>query len=276
MLNIIKADLYRISRSKGFYITIVLLLLFIGLQTAASSTGVIGVSTDISDADTDGGGGVIMIQDSEENKEQFTGMTAPFELMTVTDNLLYFILPFIIFVGSTDFSVGTAKNVLANGVPRIKYYLAKLILSCIFCTGVLLVNITLPVIVGTIKSGFGGTFGMDFVGKVIRPFAAQLFMCIAVTCVGVFFVFVTKRTAAVNGAYIAFCFIPLLLVFTLNEIFGNLSYLFDYDVPMNIRMLLNIDSASSTDIARAFAIGGFYILASTIGGIAVFRRSEIK
>ena len=43
MLNIIKADMYRILRGKGFYITIILLLVTIALQTAVSSKATVGM-----------------------------------------------------------------------------------------------------------------------------------------------------------------------------------------------------------------------------------------
>jgi ABC-type transport system involved in multi-copper enzyme maturation permease subunit len=270
MLNIIKADLYRILRGKGFYITIILLLAFIILQTSASSVGTIGVyMTYEEDMDT----GTII---SEDGGKLFTGMSATFEMMSVTDTLLFFILPFIIFIGSADFSAGTAKNVLANGMPRIKYYLSKLILSCIFCIAVLSLNVILPVVVGTIKNGFGGTLDIGYVGKLARPFLSQLFICIAVTCVGVFFVFATKRTAAVNGAYIAFYFVPILTLFTIVQFNSNLEFLYNYDISLNIRKLILIDLLDSADIIRAFAIGAFYIIASTIGGILLFKKSEVK
>jgi hypothetical protein len=230
------------------------------------------MDTDITDQIT----GELELVLPDGNSEKLTGRNAPFEMMAVTDTILYFLLPFIIFIGAADFSSGAAKNVLSNGVPRVKYYLAKLILSCAFCICVLLVYIILPVIVGTIKNGLGGALDMDFMGRLLRPFLAQTFLCIAVTCVGVFFVFVTKRTAAVNGAYIAFCILPTMILFIFIQINEKLINLLNYDIVTNIRMFAKIDVAQTKDIIRAFAIGGFYILASTIGGIAVFRKSEIK
>ena len=53
-------------------------------------------------------------------------------------------------------------------------------------------------------------------------------------------------------------------------------FLFDYDIISNIRMFANMNAATSADITRAFALGGFYIIASTVGGIFLFKRSEIK
>jgi ABC-type transport system involved in multi-copper enzyme maturation permease subunit len=192
------------------------------------------------------------------------------------DVLLYFLLPFIIFIAAADFSTDAVKNVLSNGMSRIKYYFSKLILACIFCFLVLITQVIISIITGTILRGFGGDFNIEFIGLVLRPFLAQSVIFIGVTCVGIFFVFATKRTAAVNGAYIAFCMLPLLIMIILYQFNDNLEFLMNYDIIMNIRLLASIDIAETKDIIRAFAIGGVYILASTIGGIAIFKKSEIK
>ena len=272
MLNIIRADLYRILRGKGFYITAFLLILYIVLQVAANSTGGVMVTSSSMVAYTDADGTV------HYSYEQpiFTGSLAPIKMIENADVMLYFLLPFIIFIAAADFSTDAVKNVLSNGMSRIKYYLSKLILSCIFCFLVLITQVIVSMITGTILRGFGGDFNIEFIGQILRPFSAQLVMFIAVTCIGIFLVFATKRTAAVNGAYIAFCMLPLLIMLILYQFNDKLEFLMDYDIVMNIRLLAGIDTAASGDIVRAFAIGGFYILASTIGGIMLFKRSEVK
>jgi len=262
MLNIIRADLYRILRGKGFYITMILMIAFIIIQTAANSKGGVGIY--ISEADETS---VFLAP------EAFTGSTAPFEMMDNTDTLLYFLLPLILFIAASDFSDNTLKNVLSNGMPRIRFYLSKLILVCIFCVIFLLAQTVFSIITGTILRGFDGMFDIEFIGRLLRPLSAQLFMCIAVACVGVFFVFTTKIT---TGAYIAFCLLPMMIMFLLYMLNNDLDFLFKYDIISNIRMLANIDMAETTDIIRAFLVGGFYIIASTIGGIAIFRKSEVK
>jgi hypothetical protein len=65
-------------------------------------------------------------------------------------------------------------------------------------------------------------------------------------------------------------------MFIFYQLNNNLEFLFKYDIIANIRMLAYIDISETADIVRAFAVGAFYILASTIGGIAIFKRSEIK
>ena len=280
MLNIIRADLYRILRGKGFYITLILLIAFIALNTGAQG----GVQLFTVSYTGENEANTITTAVNENVKIEkgiapavptFTGT----ESMSNTDLYLYFLLPFIVFIAAADFSTYTAKNVLSNGMPRVKYYFSKLILSGIFCLCILILNILIPIIITAIITSIipnlNVNVDVNFV-NLIKPFFAQLFLCISVMCVGIFFIFTTKKTAAVNGAYIAFCFLPLMIMFILYQINNKLQFLFNYDVISNIRMFAEINTAASGDIIRAFAIGAFYMLASIIGGILIFRKSEIK
>ncbi len=260
-MNIIRADLYRLVRSKGPYITLGIYLFFILMQSIVSSVGHMGVQTEMTDT---------------MEPLIFTGTTAAFEMMKAGDNLLYFLLPFIIFIGAADFSSGTAKNVLANGINRTKYYLSKLISTSVVCFLLMLIMVVVSIVCGTIKNGFGGTFDMDFIIRLSKPFFTQLLLCLGVNSVAIFFTFVTRRTAAVNGIFIAFCTVPLLVVAILADINSDLDVLAKFDVVANIRMVVPFDALATADLIRVLAIGTFYILASTIGGIYLFRRSEIK
>ena len=278
MLNIIKADMYRILRGKGFYITTIILVLFIVTQVMSNNAAGVFVTTNTNDSlmVTYDENGNEVITSSYEEPPKYTGSLAPFKMMENADVLFYFILPFIIFAVSADFSADTIKNTISGGMPRIKYYLSKLILSFLFCFYVLFVTILISIITGTILYGFGGQFNLDLILRILRPFLAQLFMLISVNCVGVFFVFLTKRPAVMNVSYIAFCLLPIMIMSFIIMAKPDFEFLFNYDNAMNIRLLAGIDTAASTDIIRAFMMGGIYILASTIGGILIFKKSEIK
>jgi ABC-2 type transport system permease protein len=245
MLNIIRADLYRISRGKGFYITTALLLLTIGLDRASSNA----------DNSFYAMGDIVVL-------------------------LIYFILPFIIFVCAADFSSKTIINVLSNGTPRAKYYLSKLILSCAFCIFVLFLNIFSAFIIEIARNNFRDVFTMMLTGNIMRTFFAEMLMCITVTCVGVFFVFSTQKTSAAIGAYIALFWAPYFIFNTIIAIFfdrdHSLAYLYNFDFSYNLARIAQMDTWSPAEITRVFAISAFYLSASTIGGILVFKRSEIK
>ena len=260
MQNIIRADLYRIFKSKGVYITsaVFLGLLFLTLFT----NGTIGVGTGI--------------MPESLGDLSVTGANAPFIAMEEADLLLYFMLPLVIFIACADFSSGTVKNVLSSGVSRSKYYASKLLLSCVFCVVLITAKVVIATASATLIHGFGGVFGIDYAVSVLKPFLMQLFLLISATCVCVFLVFTTKKTAAVNGIYIAWAFVPILILSMLMDVSENAVELMHYDLTLNIKAFANFTARTSEDISRALIICGFYILASTVMGIVLFNRSEIK
>lgn len=262
MLNMIKADLYRIFHGKGIYITIGLLIIIWALQILPETFGTIGMNIeDLNEVET---------------VTQLTGMNTPLKVMESTDNYLYFLLALIVFVAATDFSSGTAKNALSNGMSRVKYYFSKLILSSIFCVVLVLVSIIVPTFFVTLKSGFGGSIDSEYIFQLLKAVALQLFMFLSVTSVGVFLAFTTKRTVAVNGFYIAFCLVPMLIIVILMNVSDKFMKLLKYDVVMNIRSIAHIDVMTQNDVTRVLIIGSVYLLLSTMVGLLIFRKGDIK
>jgi ABC-2 type transport system permease protein len=257
MTNILKADFYRLLHGKGIYITTALLIFVIFI--AAMGESLLGINT--------GDGDVFA---------SLTGATAPFWIMSAPDTLRSFLLPFIIFIAAADFTSMTVKNTLSSGEPRTKFYLSKLILSCLFSFFMVLITVVLSTVFATIGSGFGGEFNWDFVSRLLQMFGAQVFMYISLTCVCVFFVFATKNAAAVIGAFLAFCFVPTMVIAILAAGNESLAFLFNFDMAMNMSRLSSIETMEAADIARAFALGGVYIVSSTLGGIMLFKKSEVK
>jgi hypothetical protein len=105
-----------------------------------------------------------------------------------------------------------------------------------------------------------------------------MYLLFAFGCVGTFLIFAIKNTAALNTVYIAFSFVPIVALTILSEYserFENLPY---YDLVINMKSFaFSCDIAAiQPDLTRALILGGIYITACTIGGIALFRKSEVK
>jgi len=130
-------------------------------------------------------------------------------------------------------------------------------------------------LVATVLGGFG-TAAAGYWANLVQVLGAQLLMIIAMVCIGIFFVFTTKRTAAVNGAFIAFILAPAIIISILTFADPWFERLFDFDMTTNIMRLANLRYLETREIATALGLGSFYILATTIGGIALFKRAEIK
>jgi ABC-type transport system involved in multi-copper enzyme maturation permease subunit len=137
MLNIIRADLYRVFREKAVYITFGIFAGFISLFRIVELIG-INVGFGIVNAES-----TILTND-------FDGMIAPFAMMILMDFLVYFLLSVIIVVVSSDFSSNAVRNVLAGGVSRTKYYISKLITAIGFCVILACSSIIVPSVIGGI------------------------------------------------------------------------------------------------------------------------------
>ncbi|MDR0294479.1 MAG: ABC transporter permease [Oscillospiraceae bacterium] len=276
MRNILRADIYRLVRGKSLYITFAVLLGVVLLQILSGANMNAGVST-----------GSFVEMDNMENMMEAeinlddlfhspTGAEAPFQAMDVTSNILYFMLPLFVIIGTADFSSGGAKNTLSGGVSRAKYYASKLILSCIGCTLLLLVYVLFSTLLATAVNGFGGAFDGAFMSDVLKIFLPQLFLCLAGVCVGHFFVFLFQRSGAFTGVYIAFLLLPGIVIMLLTLVSDGFVRLYDYELTMNISSLTQISAMSAGEIARTVAVGTGYIIAAAIGGYALFKRAEIK
>ena len=281
MMNIIRADIYRIVRGKGIYITLIVLLAVIALQVIGGANMNAGVNINTIE---NYGMNLDDIGADDFNAESFnladmfqppTGREAPFQAMEATSNILYILLPLLIFISVADFSSGSARNTLAGGVPRGRYFLSKLILSCIFCALLLVIYVLFSIIAATLWSGFGGALDGKYILDVVKIFLPQLFLCLAGACVGNFFAFLF-RSAAVTGIYIAFLLIPSILILILSLMSRWFERLFDYELTSSIGSLVQINTMSSWEIAKTLLVGAVYIILAIAGGFAIFKKAEIK
>ena len=277
MKSIIRADIYRIVRGKGLYITLAVFLAVIVLQVASGANMNTGIS--YSTVET-----LSTIEDLEsleslDPADLFnppTGVEAPFRAMGESHNILYFMMPLIIFIVAADFNSGAAKNTLACGVSRAKYYCSKLILSCACCALLLVAYIIISTLAATAINGFGGVFDGEYTLNVLKIFLPQLWLCLAGIFVGNFFAFVFRRSSAFIGIYIAFLLIPSVLIFILSFISDIFEKLYDFELTMSIGVMTQISSMPTGDIARTMAVGAGYIAAAAIGGFLIFRKADIK
>ena len=279
MMNILRADIYRIIRGKGLYISLAVLIVVIAMSSL--SGGTMGVSY----------GGMVVLDETMEaigndTTEQLaaersaafrapTGAEALAKSASSSNNVLFFMLPLVIFVSIVDFSSGGAKNTLAGGVNRAKFYFSKLLLSFFLCALFLLIYVLLSILLASVFNGFGGSFDGAFVMLVVKILLTQLWLCLAGVCVANFFAFLFRSPAFV-GVYIAFLLLPPLLIFALTFINEWFSKLFDYELTMNIGLMANMGALSAGEVIRVMLIGAGYIAAAGVGGLAIFKRAEIK
>lgn len=269
MMNLMKADVYRIFRGKGIYITICLLLVMYVLQ-AIGEFGSIGINV----SSTEQGKQVTEVL--QPTTAALLGSQAPIYLLKTADNYLYFLLALIVFIAAADFAAGTTKNVLSSGVSRLEYFASKLILA--WGAGILLVimGAIIPTVLISIQNGFGQSVDKGWLALTLQAYSMQLLYFMAIIGVGVFVAFWTKKTAAVITLYICFCMVPVTIIGLLAMTSDRFVKLFKYDFILNIRNLADIQFFTTSDYQRVMMIGLIYLVVSVVGGYQVFRKCDIK
>ncbi|MDR0978938.1 MAG: ABC transporter permease subunit, partial [Lachnospiraceae bacterium] len=145
MLNLMKADVYRVFKGKAFWITLLVLLVFLVMNALTGTIGTMGMNNE-------------SLSNLMKTEPDLNGSLTQLYQMATADNLFYFFLPIIVAVITTDFVSGTARNVLAQGVSRTKYYLSKLLLVGLLSSTFIIIYETLPFAIATIKFGVGNYF----------------------------------------------------------------------------------------------------------------------
>jgi len=153
MLNLIRADFYRIFRGKAFWITLIVLITILVISSfiGAFNTGMMNATA----------------EELRYLTDDLSGSFNQLYQMAYADSFFYFFLPILVIFITADFSGGTVKNILARGGSRTKYYLSKLTVSAIFCSIIVFIYATLPFILGTIIHGSGDYFNTFDYGRIL-------------------------------------------------------------------------------------------------------------
>jgi len=270
MLNIIRADIYRILRGKALYITLIVLLAVSILNVMSMYSFETGAITFYMPAGLEDEVALLAPQ------LIVNGVNMPRLIAIQMENFVFFLLPVIVIVAGAIFSHGTVKNDLAWGVSRVKLYFSKLILASIICVLLMLFFVASATVGAIILGGIGGSAPPGHWMEILQIYSAQLLFMLSYISIGVFLAFVTRRVAAINGAYMAYIFVPLFIITIIVGINGNLSWLLDFEKLTNVMLMAELPNLETHEIVRALGIGSVILASSTIGGIALFRRAEIK
>ncbi|MCL1787028.1 MAG: ABC transporter permease [Defluviitaleaceae bacterium] len=262
MMRLMRADMYRVLRGKAIYITFAVMIANAILTVFVLRTAAIQI-------------GVIDDPNMFEAAEYLSGSVAAQMALDAMNILPYLFLPLIIGVAMASFSSDAVKNELSTGISRAKFYLSKWTLSSILCVAMMALHMVLFVVFATINDGLGH-WGDGFVSGILQAFAAQTLMALAFNSIGMFLCFVTRRTAAVTGLYLAFILVPQMIVALLSIAFpGAMDYFF-YDLGAQFNIFAQMATLSNGEIARGLAVGLGYLVIPLLAGVALFKKAEIK
>lgn len=142
MIDFIRADFYRLIRSKGFWITEFILFCVTSLGTLFQSTVRFGASISTHEATT-------------QSLRKFTGIQALNYFANNTDSLLFFTIIIISMVLGVDLSRKLYKNCLSYGISKLSYYFSKFFV----CVGIaafhFLLILSISFVTASLDNGIG-------------------------------------------------------------------------------------------------------------------------
>lgn len=260
MIKLMKADSYRLLRSKGMYVSIGLMILYITVSILARAQGTIGVNT----SET-------MNAISGENQMVWTGMVTIKNMLGNILILEYFLLIYFIIIFGADFSMSTYKNVLSSGMSRQKYYLSKLLLiACVsFLVGMLyyVYAFGLASLINGVGEGF--TFGF-FQETYIAIFLPQLLLIFAYISLAIMALNITKSQSVAISLYLV---LPIALLILLTVV-PQLTFLTEYEMGAGLNMLAS-GLTEFGDIIKYLITAVAVIVASTCIGISALKLKDL-
>lgn len=173
MFNTLRADFYRLFRSKGFYITQILLLLLVFLSVLTEAIGTMGVQIDELD----------QLQTTFDELT-WTGAQVLSTMSTMSVFLLYFCLPLLTLTIGYDLTRSTNKNLLTSGVSRLNFFVSKYLVFVVFSIYQLFFYYAVAFLTASVKNGVG-EFGNGFLTNFLRAFGIQVLCLHAVFAVAI-------------------------------------------------------------------------------------------
>lgn len=266
MIRLLRADFYRLFKSKSFYIcTIIAMVLVSGSAFLMEwSYRMMASSPDLS---VSAAGAYSIFQD---------GITYGLQVFYGGNSLLYIAIITAIFVTS-EFAFGTMKNAVSKGFPKQQIYLSKVITMTASTFILIFMMFVAATISATIISGKIGAFTWTFAGQILVMMVVELILHAAITSVFV----MIANTVRNNGGVIAINIIGVMtiapsLYIALELLFKNKIRFSLYGIQYNMFLFAQNIAPPSGDILRAIVVGLSFLVVTTALGIYAFNKMDIK
>ena len=250
MIHTIQADFYRLFRSKGFWITELVLFVLMLLGAVFGATGhLMAIQTEEPDIPTQG----------------WNGVQALINASSQGSNLVFLCIVLACLILGVDLIGKLYKNNLTVGVSRTEFFLAKaFVLTCIALLQVI-ICLVIAFIPATILNGFG-TMPDGFIGNLLVTISLQFLCLLAWLSIVSFILYVSHSYIAVFiGYFVSSILLSMpMLIFPDIEILRYLSLNFAYAM-----------TAYSQAVLYTIIVTVAVILFFTISGLAVFKKKSL-
>ena len=253
MIHTIQADFYRLFRSKGFWITELVLFALMLMGATFGATGqLISVSTSTN-------------VETELPSKGWDGIQALINTSSNSSNLVFLCIILACLVLGVDLIGKLYKNSLTVGVSRTEFFLAKSVVLASIALMQILVSLVIAFVPASVLNGFG-TMPEGFIGNLLLTIALQFLCLLAWLSIISFILYLTHSYLAVFIGYLITSILlsmPM-LIFPDIKILPYLSLQFVY------AMTANSESILYTLIVTLVVIVIFNII-----GLTVFKKKSL-
>jgi len=266
MMNMIRADLYRITRSWVVYVTFAVAIaasiaLIIIWASAGPGTG----------EPVNFNGMYIIVPTGTVNGMDSIGLLMQFPHFLLT----ILILPLTFCVAVPIFSDKTVKNDIAFGMSRIKLYVSKLVEMAILITLLLLLYVGVGTLLATILGGFG-TVAAGLWISMLQALGLQLFILVALGCLAIFLALAIKKPTVLTELYFVLILVPVIIAVIASLLDVDIFWILRFDLMANVHLAGSIFFTNAHDALVILGVGATWMAIASIAGIVMFHRAEIK
>ena len=252
MIHTIQADFYRLFRSKGFWITEIVLFALMLMGATIGATGHL-MSVDTTPPE------------SEIPIQGWNGVQALINASSQGSNLVFLCIILACLVLGVDLIGKLYKNSLTVGVSRTEFFLAKSVVLASIALMQILISLVIAFVPATILNGVG-TMPEGFIGNLLLTIGLQFLCLLAWLSIISFILYVTHSYLAVFIGYL----ISSILLSTPMLIFPDIEIL--RYLSLNVAYAM---TAYSQAVLYTIVVTVTIILFFTIGGLAVFKKKSL-
>lgn len=252
MIHTIQADFYRLFRSKGFWITEIVLFALMLMGATIGATGhLMSVNT--------------TPPESEIPTQGWNGVQALINASSQGSNLVFLCIILACLVLGVDLIGKLYKNSLTVGVSRTEFFLAKSVVLASIALMQILISLVIAFVPATILNGVG-SMPEGFIGNLLLTIGLQFLCLLAWLSIISFILYVTHSYLAVFIGYL----ISSILLSTPMLIFPDIEIL--RYLSMNVAYAM---TAYSQAVLYTVIVTVTVILFFTISGLAVFKKKSL-
>jgi len=251
MMNLIRADFYRISKSWVTYAPFVVLsLLHLVIIVGSLTLGNV----------PPGEGGLQYVEQLLSNGQLF---------------FLIALIPFVFCVSVPIFSDGTMKNDISWGMSRTTLYVSKLLVLMILA--VLLYVFFIGTGMATATAFFGlGNVAPGFWVNLLQSIGAQMVVILALCSLLTFLSFLLKKPYVLTEVLALVLLLPTVINWTGNLLRADLSWALYFDLTSTLYRFATFSLLDNTTILIGFGVAAVWFTVTFVAGIALLRKAEMK